>query len=65
MFWQNRMQSEWVSFYINSYLPEILDPRFNRNLLIREPQEKKNQKRILITLSQPQILKTNLHGRRL
>lgn len=37
IFWENSMKVKLDSFYMNCLLPEIVDPRFTRNLSIREP----------------------------
>ena len=35
-FWQN-MEPKLTKFYVNCILPEIIDPRFTRNMKIRDP----------------------------
>lgn len=50
-FWQNKMASKLVQFYLECLLPEIVDSRIRRNLPVREPDyikeaiEKKNKEK--------------------
>lgn len=47
IFWSENMVSQLMKFYENCILPELLDPRLERNMPIREPEyiiEAKRQK---------------------
>lgn len=37
-FWKLRMEPHLIKFYMNCMLPELVDPRFNRNMVIRDPE---------------------------
>jgi len=45
MFWEKKMEEQLVSFYHDTLLPEIIDPRLCRNMPLRENKNtKKNSK---------------------
>lgn len=42
LFWNSKMKCKLERFYIECMLPEIVDPRFTRNMPIREPATNKS-----------------------
>lgn len=37
LFWENYMKDKLINFFVDCLLPEIIDPRINRNMEVREP----------------------------
>lgn len=37
VFWKQKIEPYLLKFYMNCMLPELVDPRFNRNMVIRDP----------------------------